>query len=113
MIEFESTVIIILHCFCIGCTGAGDGEQSATPDATGGEEGAILGKLHELDFFGELAVLLQERPGVPFRRGRSAYAITSTCTRFSTCLVCVCLSFTYIFITIIIIPMAISDDTSS
>ena len=36
-----------------------------------------LGKLREGDYFGEMAVLCQERPGVPLRRGRSASAVTS------------------------------------
>lgn len=48
----------------------------------GGEEGVgeleSLGKLQENDHFGELAVLVQEAVGLPFRRLRSAYSISST-----------------------------------
>ena len=36
-----------------------------------------LGKLREFDFFGELAVIAQERPGVPFKRMRSIYVISA------------------------------------
>lgn len=38
-----------------------------------------LGRLHEGDFMGELAVLLEEAPGLPYKRLRSAFAITGTC----------------------------------
>eukprot|EP01048_Picozoa_sp_COSAG05_P023007 COSAG05_NODE_4815_length_1361_cov_2.124406_1_plen_254_part_10 len=37
-----------------------------------------LGKLREFDYFGELAVLAQEAPGVPFKRRRSAYIVTAS-----------------------------------
>lgn len=45
----------------------------------GSEESAYesLGKLREGDYFGELAVVAQERPGVHFQRTRSAYACSS------------------------------------
>ena len=36
-----------------------------------------LGKLRDGDYFGELAVIAQERPGVHFKRTRSAYACSS------------------------------------
>jgi CRP-like cAMP-binding protein len=39
----------------------------------------ILGKLRFGDFFGELAVLIEETRGVPVRYTRSAYAVTSNC----------------------------------
>jgi hypothetical protein len=42
-----------------------------------GAECESLGKLREGDYFGELAVLCQERPGVHFKRGRSAFACSS------------------------------------
>ena len=41
------------------------------------DECESLGKLREGDYFGELAVLCQERPGVHFKRGRSAFACSS------------------------------------
>ena len=38
-----------------------------------------LGKLRQGDYMGELAVLVEEAPGLPFKRQRSAFAITGTC----------------------------------
>ena len=38
-----------------------------------------LGKLRQFDYFGELAVLLQERPGMPLARCRSACVISTVC----------------------------------
>lgn len=37
-----------------------------------------LGKLGIQDFFGEIAVLAEESPGVPLKRTRSVYGITQT-----------------------------------
>ena len=44
-----------------------------------GETRQILGKLRFGDYFGELAVLIEETRGVPVRYTRSAYAVTSNC----------------------------------
>ena len=51
---------------------------SRLDDAEGGEIG--LGRASDHDYFGELAVLLEEAPGLPFPRARSAHAVSSTCT---------------------------------
>jgi CRP-like cAMP-binding protein len=51
-----------------GVVGIERGTGAATED---------LGKLREGDYFGEMAVLCQERPGVPLRRGRSAFAVSA------------------------------------
>lgn len=44
----------------------------------GDGQGVDLGKLGMTEFFGENAVLMEESPGVPLRRIRSAYGITQT-----------------------------------
>lgn len=41
-----------------------------------GADTVDLGKLREGDYFGELAVICHERPGVPLRRRRSAFAFS-------------------------------------
>jgi hypothetical protein len=45
-----------------------------------------LGKLGIQDFFGEIAVLTEESPGVPLRRTRSAYGITQTVLTWCACI---------------------------
>lgn len=49
----------------------------------GAGEELSLGRLHELDYFGEMAVLLQESPGVALQRQRSAYTVTGACILYT------------------------------
>ena len=54
-------------------------ERKAPVDKDGEVSEPIpLGKLREMDFFGELAVLAQESAGVPFSRKRSAYIVSAS-----------------------------------
>ena len=60
------------------CRNKADGEESGV--GGGPDVKLSLGKLGEGDYFGELAVLVQEALGRPFPRLRSALAVTSSCT---------------------------------
>eukprot|EP01047_Picozoa_sp_COSAG01_P127121 COSAG01_NODE_56354_length_319_cov_0.581818_1_plen_106_part_11 len=53
-----------------------------TDDAVSGKQ-RILGKLRMNDVFGELGALVEETPGTPLRRMRTAYAITHDCSLLS------------------------------
>jgi CRP-like cAMP-binding protein len=86
--ERDDRMFIILEGM-VRVTRADDGRRSVSTDeqqqqrssSRGGQ--LSLGKLHKLDCFGELAVLLEESPGVPLRRLRSVTAITSVCLLYT------------------------------